>query len=480
MIAKVRWRDRDFWLDATASGQGGRFDTTVQADFGLALVLDTTHAGLEKIPPRQASEPLNHVTETFDLRDGTRNTAKLTVKIGVSGRRSRRHAREDAFADGDGTRQGISGVLPQVLRRHPAGEATRVRRRPRREPPHHDGELTRSTRRSRKTPKASGNSRSKLTWSPSAPAYRSRPIALHHWRAAFRCTCTTRSSPIYPAPWNIDPAEVKIIDPAFDYHSTAEFADGRLLLSYKLRSTRDHVPMADLKKFLVNLDKTHDDAYFTLTDGDVAAAAAPTPTGPSLPMIATLMAGLGLGAGIAFLLTRLRWRLPKAEPDAPAGSGRLAGTADHRRVSLAVRARVQHREMVPGPWQRRAVSRPRRRTLDGCCCCSSVWLSATLVVSVMTVVLLLRRARTFPFAFIALQALGLSILVIDMASLLALGNSLDSTPYKEQPVAVPSVGGGAVDCLCARVAARARHFRESPACQAGNSGRASTAAPVGA
>ena len=38
-IAKLRWKGRDYWLDATTSGQGGTLATLAQADFGLALVL---------------------------------------------------------------------------------------------------------------------------------------------------------------------------------------------------------------------------------------------------------------------------------------------------------------------------------------------------------------------------------------------------------------------------------------------------------
>jgi len=436
VIAKVRWRDRDFWLDATASGQGGRFDTTVQADFGLALVLDSSHAGLEKIPPRQASEPLNHVTETFDLRDGTRKTAKLTVKTVY--RDEEADAMRVRMRSQTATELGKEYL--EYYRKSYAG--IRLAKPFEFDDDRDENRLTTTETYQIDTPfekDTEGKWKFMLeaylvterTGVPkqtdrTSPLARRFPMYVHHEVIAY-----------LPGPWNIDPAEVKIVDPAFDYHSTAAFADGRLLLSYKLRSTLDHVPVADLKKFLVNLDKTHDDAYFTLTDGDEAAAAAAvaaaTPTGPSIPMIATLMAGLGFGAGIALLLTRLRWRLPKAEPDSPTG---LAGWLVLPIIGVWLSPFVLAYSIVNwfhdlGSAAQFAASAENIRWM---LLLQFGVLSATIVVSVMTVVLLFRRARAFPFAFIALQVLGLSILVIDMASLFALGDSVDSNPYEKNPL----------------------------------------------
>jgi hypothetical protein len=432
VIAKVRWHDRDFWLDATASGQGGSFDTTVQADFGLALVLDSTHGGLEKIPPRQASEPLDHVTETFDLRDGTRKTAKLTVKT----------VYQDEEADvmrvrmRSQTATELGKEYLEYYRKSYAG--VRLDKPFAFDDDRDANRLTTTETYQIDTPfeeDAEGKWKfmleayliSERTGVPkqtdrTSPLARRFPMYVHHQVIAY-----------LPGPWNIDAAEVKIVDPAFDYQSTTRYADGRLELNFRLRSTRDHVPVPDLRKFLVNLDKAHDDAFFTLTDGEeAAAAAAPPPKGPSMPMIATLVAGLGCGVGVAFLLARLRWRRSPAEPDAPAG---FAGWMVFPVLGVTFSPFVLAYSIVKW-FEELGTAAHFDATVE-----SVRWmllvqfgvLGVTMVVSLMTVWLLFKRMRTFPLAFIAVQVLVLSIQIIDLVSLHAM--RADSDPAEGSRIA---------------------------------------------
>lgn len=428
VIAKVRWRDRDLWLDATASGQGGSFDTSVQADFGLALVLDSSHAGLERIPPRQASEPLNHVTETFDLREGTRKTAALTVETvyrdeeadAMRVRMRSQTAQELGREYLEYYRKSYSGIrLAKPLEFKDDRDANRLTIT---ETYQIDAPFEKDTEGKWKltleaylVTERTGVPKQTDRTSPLARRF---PSYVHHEIVAY-----------LPGVWNIDPADVEIVDPAFDYHSTTQFADGRLRLGYQLKSTRDHVAVKDLGKFLVNLDKAHDDAFFTLTDGEEAAAAAPPPpAGPSIPMIVTLITGLGFGAGIAFLLARLRWRRPEAEADAPRGFG---GWMVLPVIGVSLSPFVAVYSIVK--WFKDLGTAAQFATMSG----DAQWmlllqfgvLSVTMAVALMTLWLMIRRVRSFPIAFIALQVLALSVQVIDMASVLALGQSLESTPY---------------------------------------------------
>ena len=67
MIANVRWKESDYWLDATASGEGAALDTLMHADFGMALALDGMPQGVEPMPARLGNQPGEFITATFDL-----------------------------------------------------------------------------------------------------------------------------------------------------------------------------------------------------------------------------------------------------------------------------------------------------------------------------------------------------------------------------------------------------------------------------
>lgn len=429
VIAKVHWRDRDFWLDATASGQGGRFDTTVQADFGLALVLDSSRNGLEKIPTRQLSEALNHVVETFDLREGTRKTATLTVKT--------EYLEEEA----DGMRVRMRSQTATDLGKEYLEYYRKSYSGIRLAKPFEfddDRDANRFTTTETYEIDAPFEKDSEGKWKLMLEAYLiSDRTGVP--RQTDRTTPLARRFPMYvrheivaylPGEWSIDPAEVKIVDPAFDYTSVTRFSGGRLTLDHRLRSTRDHVPADELKKFLVNLDKAHDDAFFTLTDGEEAAAAAAkaAPAGPSGFMVGTAVLGLLAGVWLASWIARLRLRLADAEPGAPQGLsgwmcfpvlGVLAAP-----VVLAANIRTWFRDVGSEAQLSFAGETVRWMMLS-----QVALMGMALVVSLMTIYLLFKRIRTFPFAFIAIQLLTISVLVIDVAALVMIDKDLASVGY---------------------------------------------------
>jgi transglutaminase-like putative cysteine protease len=165
VIAKVRFKDRDYWLDATISGQGGGLDTLVQADYGLALVIDDKSKALEKISTPAAKAPDTHVVETYDLRKGRKTTAKFSVKTTYRG------------FEADAMRVKMRSTKASELGKdyldyYRKTYAARARR-------------------------ASGSSSSKPTWSPIAQRRPKWSNAPRRWRVPSRCGCITTSSPIY-------------------------------------------------------------------------------------------------------------------------------------------------------------------------------------------------------------------------------------------------------------------------------------------
>jgi len=423
VIAKVRWKNRDYWLDATASGQGGLFDTTLQSNFGHALVLDSSLEGLATMPVRQVRIPNNHVVETYDLREGTRTSATLTVKTEFRDEEADvmrvRMRTQTASELGKQyleyyrkTYPGIHELKPLALTDDRVANLFTLQ-----ETYQIDAPFQASTAGKRKF-QLEAYLVSDRTGVPSqtdrtTPLGRRHPVNVQHEIVAY-----------LPGQWTIDADEVKIADAAFEYHSTTGFTDGRLALDYQLRSTTDHVPVDDLRKFLVNLDKAHDDAYYTLTEGEdaVAGATQSSPGAASLPMVAAAIGGLGLGMWVAFWLAGLSWRLPPPAPDAPEGLWGwmvlpMIGVVISP-IGLANNMRTWFQEVgTVATYEATAESLRWMLLLE------LGLLGVATSVSLITVWLLFKRVRTFPFAFIALQLTVSSVLVMDLAIVLSIGDS---------------------------------------------------------
>lgn len=324
VIAKVRSGGVNYWLDATRSGQGGELATLVQADFGPALVLAPRLDGLEQIPERTAAFPTRTVTETYDLRAGTGKTAKLSVhtvyreedadamRVRMRTQTAKRLG-EDYLEYYRRNHHGVRVVTPLALADDREQNLFIIDEHYEIDEPFEKGAdegkrsfFLQAYLISDETQKPEQTERS----SPLARAY---PQHVHHKIVAW-----------LPGEWSIDDKQVSLDDPAFQYRSNTRFAGGKLELDYNLRNTRDHVPVAALKPFLVKLDKAHDDAFYELFEQEKPAAAQGAVIAlPSanLRLIFALVGGLGLGVAGWFVSRRLPWRLPEAEPGAPKGIG---------------------------------------------------------------------------------------------------------------------------------------------------------------
>ena len=312
VIAKVRWKETDYWLDPTVSGQGGGLDTLVQADFGLALVIDRGSQGLEPMPAREGIQPGEFVTETYDLSKGRDKSAAFTVKteyreedaddMRVKMRNNTVTALGKDYLDYyRKSYKGVRMAKPLVVKDDRAGNVVTVKESYVIDKPFRKNKsgkwkfhleaylVTERTKEPEQTERTT-------------PLARAFPMHVQH-----QIVVNLDDS------WDIETEEVKISDPAFEYRSTVKFAKGRLQLDYDLRNTRDHVAPNAFKRFAGNLSKVNDDAYFTLTDEERKPAKAVTSPKKGTKPKGLVPALMGILAGVtAFALIRVwrRKRLP--------------------------------------------------------------------------------------------------------------------------------------------------------------------------
>lgn len=421
VIAKVRSGGVDYWLDATRSGTGGSLQTLVQADFGPALVLAPTRDGLEQMPERTASAPTRVVTEHYDFRAGTGNTAQLTVHTvyrdeDADAMRVRMRTQtvkrlgDDYLEYYRKSHNGIRATKPLVVaddrekNTYTLDESYEIP-----EPFEKDDD-------GRRTFNMEAYLISEQTGKPDqterdSPLARAFPQHVHHEIVAY-----------LPGEWNIEDKNLAVDDPAFRYRSSMRFKAGTLELSYDLNNTRDHVPVTALKPFLTRLDKAHDDAFFELYEEDRPGAAAPIPT-VNLRLYGALVVGLALGAACWFFSRRLRWRLPAAEEHAPKG---IAGWMILPVLSCVITPFKL--AFVVLTWFRNvgdpANFYPLAASVQGLMLLEFVLVNAMLVLAALALWTLVKQDRRFPLVFITILALSSTASALDTIALGLMGESV--------------------------------------------------------
>jgi transglutaminase-like putative cysteine protease len=421
VIARVRLEDRTYWLDATSSGQGGRLDTLVQADFGRALVIAADRSGLEVIPRGKLNQPSSHVVETFDFGKDTRHTAALAVKT--------------IYRDGDAdsmrgsmrtkTVAQLSEDYLNYYRKSHAG--TRVGKPLRVSDDREANRITLEEFYEIDTPF-------------SVDAAGQREFALQAYLITeqtgkpdqtVRISPLARTFPLHvrheivvqlPGKWTIKDETQRVVDDAFEYHSKVTFRGGKLQLAYELRNTRDHVGVTRLGEFLTRLEKARADTFFTLTDGASSAAATDADDHASIEMIAIALIGLGIGVLLASQFWKIPWRLPAAEPGAPQG---LGGWLVLPMLGMLVYPAMLIYQI--NSWFQDVGS---ATVFQGLARDVQYWLLLEftlgyimLVLSLFGVWLMFQRRQEFPLLFIATQILSVAMLAADYATLVSLGEA---------------------------------------------------------
>ena len=426
VIAKIRWQGRDYWLDATASGQGGDLDSLVQADYGLALVLDGSNLELETMPAREGATLANYILETYDLSKGADQPATLTVHTTL----------RDEEADNmrvkmrRTTATQLGKVYLDYYRKHYGG--IRVAQALAFADDRDRNVFTIDESYEIVVPFEKDDDGKRKFYleayliteraAPPEQAARTSPLALR-----FPQHVRQEIVAHLPGEWHIDDANVTVSDPAFEYQSTARYHGHKVELSYELRNKRDYVPVAQLGEFLTKLDKMHDDAFYTFTDGDAGGTvAANKANGPNAALIVSMLMGLGIGAWSSILLKRSRWKLPEAQADAPRGLGGWMVVP-----AFGLGASIVYLLIIVPTWFRDIGLAAQFDGLDF----AVQWLlllefltiSSLLVLLPFGVWQMLRRQRTFPCTFILIQLLALAMGLFDNIALVKIASS-DAPP----------------------------------------------------
>lgn len=165
-----------------------------------------------------------------------------------------------------------------------------------------------------------------------------------------------------------------------------------------------------------------DNAQFTPVQSDSVVLDEPAapPRSATPELVGILILGLGLGAWVSRGLARLRWKLPEPRPNAPVGLGGwmvlpvlgVVGTPLFLLYSISV-------------WLRNVTTTEHLGAgIHALVAVEFLTVSALLAISLFCIFLMIARYRTFPYAFIFLQALGIALLLMDSV-LLALLRDAD-------------------------------------------------------
>lgn len=82
-IVRVRFQDKDFWVDPTAQMQFGNFEDIYQQPYGYGLVLKAGETDLQQINPAPVGEVISR--DTWDLRDGKASNANFSTNVEFTG-----------------------------------------------------------------------------------------------------------------------------------------------------------------------------------------------------------------------------------------------------------------------------------------------------------------------------------------------------------------------------------------------------------
>jgi transglutaminase-like putative cysteine protease len=421
VIAKVRFRNRDYWLDATTSAQGGTLDTLVQADFRSALVIDDSADGLVEIPARKTGTPGTHVVETYDFKKGRAATASFDIstvlrEADADSMRSRMRCTtvtalgKEYFEYYRKKYPGLRVQKPLVVKDERTADVYTIDESYEIDTPFEKNDVGEwkftvnaylVTERTVAPAKAERHT----------PLERPFPLQVRHEIVAY-----------LPATWKINDDVVRVKDPAFEYESTVRFRDGRLDLQYDLRNTSDHVTVPAFQEFTRNLAKANDAAYFTFTEAEEQALSETgTRWNPKTELAVVMTFGLGLGVWLAWLLARSHWRLPEPEADAPQG---LSGWMVLPVLGVLVSPFVALYS-IWGWFRDFAGASQLGGWIHFLMMVEFLLVCSLLIISLCTAWLMLHRRRTFPVTFIFTQALGIGSLFVDDLALWLMRDLID-------------------------------------------------------
>jgi hypothetical protein len=263
-VTKMRIGSKTYWLDMTATAQGGELENLIQADFGEALVIAPGVSALEEIRSQSADRPLVSSDVEFDLRAGLDKEASLTVTTVYRDSEAddlRLQLRRETLAElGTSYLNYYKGryatiralTAPHVVDDFRANEIT----------------VTESYRIDRPFEVADSGKKqfeveaeiiNEHLHAPSTPM-RTLPLALDNPVNSSE-RITVRMPEVFP----VKDETVTIEDTNFHYESRVSHAGNDVLLDYSYRTLRDSVPHEGMEEFLRKRAEARKDTYLRFT-----------------------------------------------------------------------------------------------------------------------------------------------------------------------------------------------------------------------
>ncbi|MEZ4700380.1 MAG: DUF3857 domain-containing transglutaminase family protein [Rhodothermales bacterium] len=301
-IVRATLNDTTFWYDPTSTLQRGTADAVFQPDYDQVLVLEPGATALTRMNPPVSEEPLDDISEEFDLRQGLDRPAMYTIRSTFRGESA--DYMRNLFAEQ--SRQELerdylnyyADLYPHI---RSAGEMQLE-----------DDETTNIVRLTERytidslwTDEEGLGHRSAFFYplefsallEKPASRIRTMPFGISH---PVFTSQTTRV--LLPEPWPIEPDEAVVDDPAFRYTHRIGYRDNVVTITHTLQTKTDAVPADGVAGYLRNVERVEENLGYELTRGGHL------PDG-TWAWVFGLLAGAGLLAGtLVYAARRARKR----------------------------------------------------------------------------------------------------------------------------------------------------------------------------
>ncbi len=325
VLVRAELGGQAYWLDPTRAPQAGAgLAQWVQADFGRALVVDPSTPALAEMVGVQARAVKREIHALLDASAGFDQAAQLTVTTRARGEaaetlretlaNSARDLLQKQYLDYyAASYAGLTIAAPLAVRDNPAANEIEVVERYRL-----PSYWKRDDKRARWNAAMEVPDLREWLRNPKS-VNRQDPLTLNH-PVEFKLISEFR----LPGQWQIKPEAVHINDPAFELRREESWQGNTLTLTDSYRSRADHVPAAEVSRYVANLAKARTGVDYSLHYTETPPA--PAGRNGSAPHWTPLLWGLLSLVALALLARRLYlWDPAPAAADDDAGPVGLGG-----------------------------------------------------------------------------------------------------------------------------------------------------------
>lgn len=275
VLVRARIGEQTYWVDPTRSPQQGTIDKLFQPNYGHALVVDATTRALVVMPQVIVSK--NTIQVTLDARDGIEHPARYNITTTFEG------------GSAEGQRAALAAANPEQMQKNflnfyaryyptittdqsfTVSEDERLNRLTITEQYVIRDFFRRAEEHKRRESDIYVPDVDRMLARPREPVRRA-PLRLSH-----PVDVTQVTHVLLPESWGIKPERIAVDDAAFKFERQVDYdADGKkLILTDRYQSRADHVPAADVPRYVANLERAIAATSYSLQRADTAAAPAP-------------------------------------------------------------------------------------------------------------------------------------------------------------------------------------------------------------